>query len=69
MPDTEGTHAGRRRPADGWPNVKAPEEHPGRKIRKARERLKARIENFDASMKTMKMGTSGYKRPGSLKCR
>jgi hypothetical protein len=65
---TEGTHLGIRRPREGWPNTSDPEVKPGRKIRKSRERLKARQADFDATMAKSKYAAA-YKRPGSLKCR
>lgn len=68
---TQGTHEGRQRSRDGWPNVKAPEVHPGRKIRKARERLAKRIEEHEETLARKKTSkyAGGYRKPGSLKCR
>ncbi len=61
-----GTHMQRRRPPEGWPNTKAPEENPGKGIRKARKKLEERIKAFDAVTSNKK---NGMHRPGSLKVR
>ena len=59
-----GTHTQRRRPADGWPNMKDPEELPNKRQVKARKRLEKRIAAYEAVQGNKK---SGYHKPGSLK--
>lgn len=70
MPDLPyGTHQQRQRPREGWPNVKAPEVHPGRKIRKARERLAARIKDWESRGGRNNESKHKHHKPGSLKCK
>lgn len=68
MVEPQGTHLQNARPRGGWPNTADPEVKPGRKIRKARERLARRIESFDNTMRGQR-SQGAYHRPGSLKCK
>lgn len=51
-----------RRPIDGWPNTAKPENRACRSVRRARKRLKTRIEDYERIARDR----SGYHRPGSL---
>lgn len=63
----QGLHQQRQRPRGGWPNTKAPEIHPGRKIRKARAKLAQRQKEWEALPAQFKGGA--FQKPGSLKIR